>query len=134
MRVLVTIPHHYRQAGGPEHFDSSHASTAGDPVPRLEALTGCITALHQLYGGAQRIIDQTTLRAVPANGSGSCDLDIVVCTTGQDHLVPRLYVPPESFHHHPTDCPPMLLGFECHAVLREGLGRYDYFAYLEDDL
>jgi hypothetical protein len=28
----------------------------------------------------------------------------------------------------------MLLGFECHAALREGIGRYDLFAYLEDDL
>jgi hypothetical protein len=26
------------------------------------------------------------------------------------------------------------LGFECHAVLRGGLDKYDYFAYLEDDL
>src|SRR5205823_11222032 len=29
---------------------------------------------------------------------------------------------------------PLYLGFECHKVLRSGLGRYDYFCYLEDDL
>jgi hypothetical protein len=134
MRVLVAIPHYFRPADGPSQPARWHASLAGDPAPRLAALRGCITALHQLYGGAQRIIDQTTLHARPANAPGACDLDIVVCTTGQDHLIPYLALPPESFRLHPTDCPPLFLGFECHAVLREGLDRYDFFAYLEDDL
>jgi hypothetical protein len=134
MRMLVTIPHYYRQVDGSARLNRLHASLAGDPAPRLAGLIGCITALRQLYGGTQRIIDQTTLRALPANALGSYDLDIVVCTTGDDHLVSRLGLPPESFRHHPTDCPPMLLGFECHAVLREGIGRYDVFASIEDDL
>src|SRR5215472_5281163 len=99
MLVLVTIPHYFRQAEGASPCDRPHASLAGDPAPRVSALVGCITALHQLYGSAQRIIDQTTLRALPANRPGSCDLDIVVCTTGGDHLVSRLGLPPESFRH-----------------------------------
>src|SRR5262249_279910 len=32
------------------------------------------------------------------------------------------------------DAEPMLLGFECHAALRERRGQYDYYGYLEDDL
>jgi hypothetical protein len=134
MRVLVTIPHYYRHTGEHVLAARSHASLAGDPGPRVGALTACITALHQLYGRAQRIIDQTSLCALPANSPGGCDLDIVVCTTGDDHLVSRLSLPPESYRHHSTDCPPMLLGFECQAVLREGIGAHDVFAYLEDDL
>ena len=27
----------------------------------------------------------------------------------------------------------MLLGFECQAVLRDAIGRYDYYCFLEDD-
>jgi hypothetical protein len=134
MRVLVAIPHYFRDAGGGEVLDHSHASLAGDPTPRVAALTGCITALHQLYGRAQRIINQTSLRALPANTPQQCDLDIVVCTTGDEHLVSRLHLPVGSFRQRSTCCRPLLLGFECHAVLRDGLGSYDVFAYLEDDL
>ena len=131
--VLVAIPHYFHE--GPGHPSGHrHASLAGHAAPRLEALTACVTALHQLFGRSQRIIDQTTLRALPVNAPGSCDLDIVVCTTGRDHLVPRLSLPPESFRHHPTDCTPPLLGFECHDVLRHGIGSYEVFVYLEDDL
>jgi hypothetical protein len=134
MRVLITIPHYFRDGTGRSVLDPKHGSLAGDPALRLEALSTCITAMHQLYGRAQRAIDQTTLRALPVNSSTSCDLDIVVCTTGEEHLVPRLPLPANSFHHHRTDCPPLLLGFECHAVLRDRIGHYDMFAYLEDDL
>lgn len=59
---------------------------------------------------------------------------MVVCTTGLDHLLPRLPLPPRSFDHRATHCPPPLLGFECHALMRERLGAYDYYVYLEDDL
>jgi hypothetical protein len=59
---------------------------------------------------------------------------VVVCTTGTNHLLGRLALAEASFTHHPTECPPPLLGFECHAVLRDRLGDYDCYAYLEDDL
>src|SRR5207253_2114842 len=38
------------------------------------------------------------------------------------------------FSAHATQAEPLLLGFECHAVLRDRLGSYDYYCYLEDDL
>ena len=38
------------------------------------------------------------------------------------------------FAHRPTGAEPLYLGFECQAVLRERLGDYDYYCYLEDDL
>jgi hypothetical protein len=134
MRVLVAIPHYFRHEGRHEPENHSHGSLAGKLAPRVAALTASITALHQLYGRAQRIIDQTSLRALPANAPRGGDLDVVVCTTGDHHLVPRLSLAGGSFRHHGTRCPPMLLGFECHAVLRDGIDRYDFFAYLEDDL
>ena len=71
---------------------------------------------------------------MPANEQTAGRVDVVVCTTGEDHLLDRLTLPAGSFAHHPTGCPGPLLGFECHAVLRDRLGEYDYYAYLEDDL
>ena len=36
--------------------------------------------------------------------------------------------------HHRTESDPLLLGYECHKVLAERLGAYDYYCYLEDDV
>ena len=88
---------------------------------------------HQLYGSAQHIIDQVTRVALPANAFTAGQLDIVVCTTGEAQLLDRMRGPPGLFNITPR-CPPALLGFECHAVLRDRFGEYDYYAYLEDDL
>jgi hypothetical protein len=134
MRVLVAIPHYFGHAAGHLATDLPHGSIGGDPRPRVAALSACITALHQLYGRGQRMINQTTLRALPANAPRACDLEIVVCTTGERHLLSQLTLPAGSFRHRMSDCSPPLLGFECHAVLREGLNSHDIFAYLEDDL
>src|SRR5205814_9159855 len=52
--------------------------------------------------------------------------------TGDSHLVS--YLEGCDFNHIRSDTEPRHRGFECQKVLRAGLGRYDYFAYLEDDL
>ena len=61
----------------------------------------------------------------------SAEINIRVCTPGAPPLVGPLG---PGFTQVPTGAAPQLLGFECHKVLRAGLGRYDYFAYVEDDL
>src|SRR5262249_11152072 len=58
----------------------------------------------------------------------------VVCTTRGRHLLADLRLQAGRYEHRPTAAEPRLLGFECHAALRERLGGYDYYAYLEDDL
>lgn len=55
-----------------------------------------------------------------------------MCTTGDSHLVSEFAGC--GFDHVRSRADPRFLGFECHKVLRSGLGQYDYFAYLEDDL
>ena len=59
---------------------------------------------------------------------------MVVCTTGSTHLLDRVRLGPNYFTQHPTTAEPRLLGFECHAVLRDRLGDYDFYCYMEDDL
>jgi hypothetical protein len=134
MRILAAIPHYYAAAGAAPAGGVQHGSVGGDPAPRVAALSACIAALHQLYGPAQYLIDQATRVALPANGQTAGRIDVVVCTTGANHLLGRLPLPSGSYAHHATGSPPTLLGFECHAVLRDRLGEYDYYAYLEDDL
>jgi hypothetical protein len=45
-----------------------------------------------------------------------------------------LLIPESAYENMPTEAEPMLLGFECHRVLADRGGEYDYFCYLEDDL
>jgi len=134
MRILAAIPHFYATADASPPDGVRHGSVGGDPRPRIVALSACIASLHQLYGPAQHIIDQATRVAQPANERIAGRVDVVVCTTGERHLLGRLTLPAGSCTHLPTGCPPALLGFECHSVLRDRLGDYDYYAYLEDDL
>jgi hypothetical protein len=129
MRILFTIAHFFQAtAQGP------YASQGKNPLPRLQALSANITSLHQLFGQGQRIIHMGQLMALPANQSQAHQLDIVICTTQNHHLLDRLSLPPHSYQHHSTHVEPMLLEFECQAVLRDCLGQYDYYCFLEDDL
>lgn len=129
MRILFTIAHFYNPSG-----DGKHASQRNDPQPRLNALTACVTSLQALYGKSQCMIHIGECATIPANQAQNHEIDIVICTTQGYHLLPQLPLQPKSFMHHPTKCEPLLLGFECQAVLRACLDKYDYFCYLEDDL
>lgn len=124
MRILFTVPHYYKALTVP-----AHGSEAGDAEKRAAALTDCLIALHRTFGNSQAHMANPE---EPCNGSLAADIDVVVCTTGQAHLAAA--VPPHLFQQHATDAPPRLLGYECHAVLAEHLGLYDYYCFLEDDI
>lgn len=128
MRILVTIAHFFRPDGG------KHASQRKDPRPRLQALTLSISALQQLFSQSQGMIDIARRLTLPANQAHRHELDIVICTTQGHHLLDQLALPYHFYQHHPTQAEPLLLGFECQVVLRDCLGQYDYYCFLEDDL
>lgn len=131
MRVLFTIPHYFRpEQGG----SAGHGSLRPAPAARVRALADCLTAIQRLFGPRQCLIDIARRTAAPANRP-TASADVVVCTTGGRHLLDRLPLGPRYFAHRPTDADPRLLGFECHAALRDRLSAgYDYYCYLEDDL
>ena len=116
MRILVTIPHFYHSAGALTPDGREHGSVGPRAESRLAALSACIASLHQHFGPAQHVIDQATRVALPANLRTSSQLDVAVCTTGENHLLDRLRLPAGSYRWHPTNCSPALLGFECHAA------------------
>jgi hypothetical protein len=129
MRLLFAIPHYFDPEG-----QGSHGSLRGNPEPRIRALADCLATLRQQFGRPQCEIDIARKTTVPANYATAVHLDVVVCTTGADHLLDRLPIGPEYYIHQRTAALPRLLGFECHAVLRDRLGDCDYYCYLEDDL
>lgn len=132
MRLLFAIPHFYEPDPSGR---AAHGSLRPDPKPRLAALANCLAGIRQQFGRPQCVIDIAGRTTVPANQLTALAADVIVCTTGRRHLLDQLPLGPGYFTHHPTFAEPRLLGFECHAVLRDRLpDGYDYYCYLEDDL
>lgn len=129
MKILITIPHYYRY-----EEDSGHGSMKQSPASRIEALTACIMSIHQNFGATQCFLDHYLKQTFPVNLSQQHQIDIFICTTRQCHLLGDLFLPGISYAHIETDAEPMLLGFECARIMKEHLGDYDYYCYLEDDL
>lgn len=129
MKILVTIAHYFNPDGG-----GKHGSLSKDPRSRIVALSQSLTHLGAILGKYQGLLDIAKSLAVPANQGQSLDIDIVICTTQNCHVLEELPVPHQIYRHHATQAEPLLLGFECHALLRDSLGQYDYYCYLEDDL
>lgn len=129
MKILFAIAHYYNPTGS-----GRHGSLRPDPQPRILALTACIESLHQTFGRGQTILRHDKREAHPANEDFEHEIKVVVCTTGGKHLTTTLASPKPFFETHATDVEPLFLGFECQRVLRDHLGRYDYYCFLEDDL
>ncbi|MBW4450602.1 MAG: calcium-binding protein [Spirirestis rafaelensis WJT71-NPBG6] len=129
MRILFTIAHFFRPDS-----QGKHASQRKDHRPRIHALTQSISNLHQLFGKSQSIINIGQRLAFAANQSQASKLDIMICTTQDCHLVAQLPLPSHFYQHYPTEVEPILLGFQCQALLKDNLGKYDYYCFLEDDL
>jgi hypothetical protein len=129
MRLLFAIPHYFDATAGGEH-----GSLGGDPARRLGAFANCLATLRQQFGRPQCTIDIFRRTTYPTNKATAIRLDVVVCTTGEKHLLDRLQLGEGYYTHQPTTAEPRLLGFECHAALRDRLGDYDFYCYLEDDL
>jgi hypothetical protein len=129
MKLLITIPHFYNPKGS--HF---HGSLREDQAKRVMSLERCISALHVLFGKPQAYFHIKPYFWSEANQGESFDIDVVICTTGESHLLDQLSLPASCYTRRATNEQPILLGFECHAVLRERLGAYDFYGYLEDDL
>jgi hypothetical protein len=126
MRILFTIAHYYKPKEG------FYGSQRADPRPRIDALTRSIASLHANFGRRQGLLDPPRRQLTETNAQWRDEVEVVVCTTRDAHLVDTL--PADLFRHHATAAEPMLLGYECHAVMKEALGRFDYYCYLEDDI
>jgi hypothetical protein len=134
MRILFTIPHYVRPHPEGSRAGRTYASLMNDTEARVRALTACLTALHQQFRPVHCFIDHSHSTASATPAALPREIDLAVCTTQGCHVLDRLPVGGRYFTHHETDADPERLGFACHEVLRQRLGRYDFYCYLEDDL
>jgi lipopolysaccharide biosynthesis glycosyltransferase len=128
-RALFAIPHYYDPRG-----NGFYGSLGTDPQRRVAAVAATILGLYQAFDRRQGLLDGSQRRVHPTNTANAVEVSVVVCTTQGKHLLAEVKGLQGLFVHKPTEADPPFLGFECHALLREALGRFDYYCFLEDDL
>ena len=129
MKILITIPHYYNAN------NDKHGSGRKDPTPRIRALSSCLFNLHTLFGNSQCIINIKDKNTVLVNQNSTHEIDIVICTANQKHVLEHLNLPQNFYTQHNSELEnPKMLGFECQKILKENLGKYDYYCFIEDDL
>jgi hypothetical protein len=129
MRVLFAVQHFYQPQERP-----FYGSQSADNALRARALAACLLALYQTFDARQGLLDGQKRIAHPANTADPIEVSVTVCTTRGLHLIRELSHLQHLFVHRQCDRDPLFLGLECHGALREGLDRFDYFCFLEDDL
>ena len=112
MKILIAIPHYYN----PEN--DRHGSGRKNPLPRINALSACLFNLHSLFGNSQYILNIISKTAIPANQNLKHQIDVVICTANQKHILEHLNLPKDFYTQHDSTLEnPKMLGFECHKIL-----------------
>jgi hypothetical protein len=61
-------------------------------------------------------------------------VEVIVVTTATDHLIADIGDSARLVQHVVADVEPRNLGFTAHRIMSDGVGQYDHYGYLEDDL
>lgn len=129
MKILITIPHYYNAS------NNGHGSGGKNPRPRIQAISACLFSIYSLFSASQCMMDIQHKNTIRVNNNLIHDIDIVICTTDNKHLLEHLNVPKSFYNQQQVVLEnPKFLGFECQKILRENLGKYDYYCFMEDDL
>ena len=123
-RLLFAIPHYFdpdpggRAAARVARPRPRPATPGADRLPRRPPAAVRPAAVRHRHRPPDHHPRQPRHRATA---------DVVVCTTGGKHLLDRLPLGARVLHPPPDRRRPALLGFECHAALRDRLAAgYDY--------
>jgi hypothetical protein len=137
MRLLFVIPHYFHSGGQEEsqpELAGKHASVTASAESRAKAVSKTVMSLHQTFGSSQAMIRLADRRTIAANEAVRHEVHVVIVTTGNQHLVSSMTAPSNLYHHASMDGDPTRLGFDCHNILRDRWGNYDFYSFLEDDL
>ncbi|MEW6438249.1 MAG: calcium-binding protein [Pseudomonadota bacterium] len=131
MRILIVIPHYFRGMSDQAHNRSYQPSARQE---RAQALIATVSSLHQTFGAHLYGLDHQHAAAWQVAPAVRHEMNVVICTTGGAHLLDEFNWLKPFYRHHATTVEPKLLGFECHQLLRDAAGRYDYYGFVEDDI
>jgi hypothetical protein len=130
MRILVTIAHYFKQSRESTWHTGIGSSSA--PLPKVAALNAQIVALHRYFGARRLSLNQSDLQSQSPSDAGT--LDIVVMTKRDASLLDWIGIDPKAYSVDYFDGPPLMLPFEAQRIMRDRVGQYDLYAYMEDDL
>lgn len=129
MRILFVIPHYF--GAGEAYYGSSDATRR---LERIDALRGCINSLHLQFSSPPYILHRNWA-CTPVKTPQHHDITVIICTFGTQHLLNDLDIDSACYtHQSSTIDTPLHLGFFCHTILKQQLGNFDWYCYMEDDL
>ncbi|MEN2470073.1 hypothetical protein [Burkholderia sp. GS2Y] len=131
MRILLVMPHFF---GDPMPNATNRSRLETARTERVRALVAALCSPHQALGCGTFGLDHGQARSWRSAEASASVLDVVICTVGDAHLLGDIRGLNSLFRHQPTQCEPMMLGFECHKILRDARGNYDYYGFVEDDV
>jgi len=132
VKVLFVIPHFYRGMGVNTRY-ASHSVLKKEQ--RIQALDRLIFQIYGLFGAMHiGTLDHANARLTPLRSVTQFEFDIVICTTGRNHLLYDISCPASYYHQVDIESEPILLGFAAQKMMLELSGQYDYYCYLEDDI
>jgi len=132
VKVLFVVPHYYRGMGVNTRY-ASHSVLKKEQ--RIQALDRLIYQLYALFGPLHvGTLDHASSSLANMRSITQFEFDIVICTTGKDHLLYDISCPSLYYHHVDTKSEPIWLGFAAQRKMLELSGQYDYYCYLEDDI
>jgi glycosyltransferase involved in cell wall biosynthesis len=129
LRVLVTIPHYYSLQP-----QSIYGSGRDPRDRRIQIVRRCLESLHATIAGQNYTTHLVRPESQQANTTTRVRLQVVMCVSNDQHLVEELRLPPGTVEKHQVKGDPRFLGYGCQEVLRDRLGDFDFYVYLEDDL
>ncbi|GEO80178.1 hypothetical protein [Pararhodospirillum oryzae] len=132
MRVLVSIPHYFR-----EDPQSAYGSGRMKASARASSLAMALHGLLDLENEASSLVDfRRENGRLAANSVPDLRFEIVVCTLGDNHLMETLAPDLRArVHHQPALCPPEKLGFIAQQILANNMGNsFDFYGIMEDDV
>ncbi len=130
-RFVIAIPHYF----GPSAIEGSrHGSSLAQREVRARALRRTVMSLHQTFGTAQCVMQLDRRSTESANTLMRMQVQVILCTVAEHHLITESRLPRESLEHIVCDVPALELGFACQRELAKRADAGMWFGYLEDDL
>src|SRR3954470_24405616 len=139
MRVAFLIPHFFVSDTTPDMPAMAFGSLQpGARMIRRIMLDRVLYQIHSLFGAGHLALDGRpraqgrNSELLAADNPHKVEFEIFVFTTRGAHLLADLESR-QAYDHIETGAEPLFLGFECARWIRDNLGRYDLYFYLEDD-
>jgi hypothetical protein len=130
-KILITVPHYYSFG---LQGNAAHGSWSGVVENRIAALQELILGIVKNFSGGHYMCISNGQQNVEANSENCYMADILICCIKNMNVIRHLGLRPSLYDFIEVDCRPQLIGFECHKLLRDNIGKYDYYCFMEDDL